>query len=70
MLLRVVEDLSYVYSDGRSISWLPATVEQARSEFLRDLVRERNRFVSRNEDVLLQALGRNVKEEPKELVEV
>jgi anaerobic magnesium-protoporphyrin IX monomethyl ester cyclase len=70
VLLRLVEDLSYVYSDGRSISWLPETVEKARSKFLRDLLSERNRFVSRNQDALLRALGRNLVEEPKELVEL
>jgi hypothetical protein len=69
ILLRVVEDLSYVYSDGRSISWTPEGVEEARIEFVRDLLRERNRFVSRNQDTFLRALGRDPAEEPKELVE-
>jgi len=70
LLLRVVEDLSYVYSDGRSISWAPEAVEEARIEFVRDFLRERNRFVSRNQDTFLRALGRDPVEEPKELVEV
>ena len=70
MLLGVVEDLSYVYSDGRTISWTAETVEKARCQFLDDLLRERNRFVSANEDVLLRALGRNPAEEPKEMVEL
>ena len=69
ILLRVVEDLSYVYPDGRSISWTPEVVEKARVEFVHDLLRERNRFVSRNQDTFLRALGRDPAEEPKELVE-
>jgi anaerobic magnesium-protoporphyrin IX monomethyl ester cyclase len=69
ILLKVVEDLSYLYSDGRSISWAPEAVEGARIEFVRDLLRERNRFVSRNQDTFLRALGRDPAEEPRELVE-
>jgi hypothetical protein len=70
MLLQVVEDLSYVYSDNREIVWAPEAIEEARTRYLRDLLRERNLFVSLNQGTLLQALGRNLAEEPKELVEV
>jgi len=70
MLLGVVEELSYVYSDGKAISWSPEAVEAARIKFLDDLLRERNRFVLRNERTFLQALGRDPADEPKYLVEV
>jgi radical SAM superfamily enzyme YgiQ (UPF0313 family) len=70
VLLRVVEDLSYVYSDAANMDWSPDAVEKARDEFLRDLLLVRNRFIARNQDVLLHALGRDAAQEPKELVEV
>lgn len=70
MLLRVVEDLSYVYSDGRPVSWSPEEVEEGRTKFLSNLLRERNRFVSQHQNMLLLALGRDAAAEPKELVEV
>jgi hypothetical protein len=40
------------------------------TRYLRDLLRERNLFVSLNQGTLLEALGHNLAEEPKELVEV
>jgi anaerobic magnesium-protoporphyrin IX monomethyl ester cyclase len=57
LLLDVVEDLSYVYSDGRANRWDPAAVERSRSQVIDDLLDARNRFVLRNQDALLVALG-------------
>jgi hypothetical protein len=55
-LLRVVEDLSIVFSDGRPHPWTPAAVEAARLRFLDELLRERSAFVSRSQDILLGGL--------------
>jgi radical SAM superfamily enzyme YgiQ (UPF0313 family) len=56
LLLRVVEDLSYVYSDGRENPWDPEEVEAYRESFLNDLLMERNAFVFQNQAILLNAL--------------
>jgi len=56
LLLRVTEDLSYVFSDGRENPWDPAKVEKSRKRFLEDLVSERDAFVYRHENILLDAL--------------
>ena len=56
LLLRVVEDLSYVFSDGRPNPWDAEEVEEQRERFLHELLRERNAFVHLNQDTLLQAL--------------
>ena len=57
LLLNVVEDLSYVYSDGRRNPWDPAEVERSRSRVIDDLLAARNEFVLRHQDILLDALG-------------
>ncbi len=56
LLLRITEDLSYFFSDGREIPWDPATVENSRKHFLDELVSERDAFVYRHEKILLDAL--------------
>jgi radical SAM superfamily enzyme YgiQ (UPF0313 family) len=56
LLLRVVEDLSYVYSDGRENPWNPDEVEKSRQQFLEDLHTERDAFVLRHQEILLDAL--------------
>jgi anaerobic magnesium-protoporphyrin IX monomethyl ester cyclase len=58
LLLRVVEDLSYVYSDGRKNRRGRAEVEEYRERFLDELLEKRNSFVFRNQAILLRALGR------------
>jgi len=55
-LLRVVEELSYSFSDGRPNPWTAAAVEGARHRFLDELLGERNAFIARNQDVLLTAI--------------
>ena len=55
-LLSVVEDLSYVYSDGRENCWDPAKLEERRKQVLDDLLAERDDFIYRHQNTLLTAL--------------
>lgn len=57
LLLRVVEDLTYVYSDNRENRWVPEEIEESRKKVLQEFIEERNGFVLSNEDILLGALG-------------
>jgi radical SAM superfamily enzyme YgiQ (UPF0313 family) len=56
LLLRVVEDLSYVYSDNKENRWIAADVETARKDLLQEFITERDAFVYKNEAILLGAL--------------
>src|SRR5882724_7108653 len=56
LLLDVVEDLAYVYSDGRQIKWKPEEVEACRQQVLDDLIAQRDEFVLANEELLLATL--------------
>jgi radical SAM superfamily enzyme YgiQ (UPF0313 family) len=56
LLLRVVEDLSFQFSDGRPASWTPEVVEQAREGFLEELLRERDAFVYSNQEIIIESL--------------
>lgn len=56
LLLRVVEDLSYVYSDGRENHWDPDEIEKSRQQVLENLHTERDAFVLRHQEILLDAL--------------
>ena len=56
LLLRVVEDLSYQFSDKVPAQWTAADVEAAREHFLEELLRERNAFVYANEEILISTL--------------
>ena len=56
LLLSVVEDLSYVYSDGKENPWDAAEVETFRQRVLDDLITMRDEFVYRHQTVLLKAL--------------
>jgi anaerobic magnesium-protoporphyrin IX monomethyl ester cyclase len=71
LLLRVVEDLSYQFSDNKPAQWTPADVEAAREHFLEELLRERNAFVYSNEDILIDTLQRDggltIVEDPESL---
>jgi anaerobic magnesium-protoporphyrin IX monomethyl ester cyclase len=57
LLINVVEDLSYVYSDGRENPWDPADIERHRTRVIDDLLTARNEFVFRHQGTLLDALG-------------
>jgi radical SAM superfamily enzyme YgiQ (UPF0313 family) len=58
LLFRVVEDLSYEYTDGRSSPWSSAVLQASCEGFLNRFLNERNAFVYKNQATLLQALGR------------
>jgi radical SAM superfamily enzyme YgiQ (UPF0313 family) len=55
-LLQVVEDLTYVFSEGRKTKWTSALVEEHRDGFLNELLSERDSFVYRNETIILSTL--------------
>lgn len=59
LLLRVVEDLSYVYSDGKENPWDAAEVEASRERILDDLLTTRNAFVYRHQKSILATLERD-----------
>jgi len=56
LLLQVVEDLSYVFSDGKENPWDPLEVEASRERFLEEFLEIRNAFVFENQTTLLGAL--------------
>jgi hypothetical protein len=56
LLLRIVEDLSYVFSDGKENLWVLEEVEESRKSVLEEFINLRNDFVYRNEAILLDAL--------------
>ena len=56
ILLRIVEDISYVFSDGKENPWNPREVEKLRKRILKDFRAQRDAFVFRNEAILLEAL--------------
>ena len=57
LLLNIVEDLSYTYSDGRENRWNADEVEESRKAILEEFIDERDDFVARHEATLLEALG-------------
>jgi radical SAM superfamily enzyme YgiQ (UPF0313 family) len=59
LLLQIVEDLSYVFSDGQENRWDPDEVQKERERFLADLLAMRDTFVYRHEVILLDALERD-----------
>jgi radical SAM superfamily enzyme YgiQ (UPF0313 family) len=59
LLLNVVEDLTYAYSDGREINWDPEEIEASRHQVLADFMNERDEFVIQNQDILLATLQRD-----------
>ncbi|HEX5888060.1 MAG TPA: radical SAM protein, partial [Pyrinomonadaceae bacterium] len=56
LLLQVVEDLAYQFSDDKPALWTPEVVEEARERFLDELLHERNTFVYANQDILIETL--------------
>ena len=56
LLLGVVEDLSYVYSDGRENHLDPEEIEKSREQILEDLITERDDFIYQHQETLLDAL--------------
>ena len=60
LLLTIVEDLSYVFSEGRANPWKPKEVEKTRKKMLADFRRLRDDFVFSNESTLMEALNAEV----------
>src|SRR5689334_4656639 len=56
LLLQVVEDLSWRFSEKRPLTWSADVVEQSRQSFLDELLRERDAFVYANQDILIETL--------------
>jgi radical SAM superfamily enzyme YgiQ (UPF0313 family) len=56
LLLRVVEDLSYHFSDGKPLTWTPEIVNETRNQVLDELLRERDAFVHANESIIIETL--------------
>jgi anaerobic magnesium-protoporphyrin IX monomethyl ester cyclase len=61
ILLNVVEDLSYVASEGRHASWESGAVEQMRRAVLQDLLAHRDGFIASHQARMLRALGPRVR---------
>lgn len=59
LLFCVVEDMSYVYSDGQSNTWSAEILRRRCRGFLSRLLDERNAFIYGNQEVLLKALQRD-----------
>ena len=59
LLLSVVEDLSYVFSDDKPNLWDPDEIEKRREGYLTDLVKVRDAFVYSRQDILLGELERD-----------
>jgi hypothetical protein len=59
LLLSVVEDLSYVFSDDKPNLWDPDEIEKRREGYLADLLRVRDAFVYSRQDILLDELARD-----------
>ena len=56
LLLRVVEDLSYHFSDGKPLTWTPEIVNEAREQVLDELLHVRDAFVHANETIIIETL--------------
>jgi anaerobic magnesium-protoporphyrin IX monomethyl ester cyclase len=59
LLFRVVDDISYVYSDGKPNNWSTEILRRRCRVFLSRLLDERNSFIYGNQEVLLEALQRD-----------
>ena len=57
VLFTIVEETSYVYSDGRHNRWTPDAVRAECLVFQEKLRAERDAFVSRHQGILLEALA-------------
>lgn len=64
LLFQVVEDMSFVYSDGRPMIWSARALRPECQGFLEQLLDARNGFVAQNQDILMQALRQPARTEP------
>lgn len=63
LLMRVVEDMSYAFSDARANPWSAQELEGHCRRWVESLLRERNEFVFRNQHTLLSALQEGIQEQ-------
>jgi anaerobic magnesium-protoporphyrin IX monomethyl ester cyclase len=63
LLFRVVEDVSYEFSDGRPSSWSSESVRAECLAFQKTLLLERNSFVADNQAILRRALDPEIPRE-------
>jgi hypothetical protein len=56
VLLQIVEDTSYAFSDGRAVTWTSKDLRSRSKHFTARLLSERDSFVLKNQDMLLQTL--------------
>jgi radical SAM superfamily enzyme YgiQ (UPF0313 family) len=64
LLFRIVDETSYVYSDGKPNRWTPARVRARCDKYIERLVRMRNAFVLRNQGLLLESLSESQSSQP------
>jgi len=55
-LIQIVEDLSYVFSDGRANEWSVNELRSRSSAFTNRLIQTRDGFILQNQDLLLESL--------------
>ena len=67
LLFRIVEDTSYVYSDGKAAKWTPEKVRNRCQTYIDRLVQDRDAFVLRNQGLLLKSLQEDGLEEAETL---
>jgi radical SAM superfamily enzyme YgiQ (UPF0313 family) len=58
-LFQIVEDISYLHTDGRPTRWNSDELRSQCHRFVTRLVENRNTFILRNQDVLLETLQRD-----------
>jgi len=61
ILLKVIEDTSYVFSDGRPKLWSAPQLRSQCEKFVGLLTSHRNAFILRNQDLLLETLRRETR---------
>jgi len=61
ILCRVIEDTSYVFSDGRPKLWSAPQLRLQCEKFVGLLTSRRDAFILRNQDVLLETLRRETR---------
>jgi anaerobic magnesium-protoporphyrin IX monomethyl ester cyclase len=61
IFLQVIEDTSYVFSDGRPRLWSAQELRSQCESFLNELTSHRDAFILRNQDLLLETLRRETR---------
>jgi hypothetical protein len=55
-LIQIVEDLSYIFSDGRANVWSVNDLRSRSAAFTHRLITTRDEFILRNQDLILESL--------------